>query len=263
MYEEEAGLDHHQQPDQPNDQTEHAHEHHTAHPKGHEEPDEEVKVPGGQLNDPHPPPTEGHNERHAAAMEHHHVEDFERRFWVCLILTIPVLYYSELIQGLFGYTAFQFPGSTYLPVVLSTVIFFYGGSVFLVGARQELGTLRPGMMTLISLAIVVAYLYSLAAEFVLAGDVLYFELDTLIVIMLLGHWLEMRAIGGARGALAELAKLLPDTAERVIDDHTETVTIDRLRVGDVILVRPGARIAADGEVLQGETAVNEALITGE
>lgn len=224
---------------------------------------EHVEVPGGDVEEPHPPPTVGHPERKAAAYEHHRAEEYSRRFWVSLILTVPVLAYTKLIQDLLAFTPPAFPGSQFLPVVLSTVIFFYGGSVFLRGAYQELHARLPGMMTLISLAITVAYVYSLASEFVIVGMPLYWELDTLIVIMLLGHWLELRAVGGARGALAELAKLLPDVAELVVDDRVEEVAIDRLRVGDVVLVRPGARVPADGRVIDGRSSVNEAMITGE
>ncbi|MGQ9675441.1 MAG: heavy metal translocating P-type ATPase [Chloroflexota bacterium] len=228
----------------------------------HEGP-EHFEVPGGEVEEPHPPPTVGHPERKAAAYEHHHAEDYGHRFWVTLVLTIPVLVYTELVQNPLGFTPPAFPGSQWLPLALSTAIFFYGGSVFLRGGYQELSVRLPGMMTLISLAITVAYVYSLASEFVIAGMPLYWELDTLIVIMLLGHWLEMRAVGGARGALAELAKLLPDTAELVVDERLEKVGIERLKVGDLVLVRPGARIPADGRVEEGESSVNEALITGE
>ncbi len=228
----------------------------------HNGPDH-VEVPGGDVEEPHPPPTVGHPERKAAAYEHHHAEDYSRRFWVSLILTIPVLAYTELIQDLLGFTPPAFPGSQFIPVALSTVIFVYGGTIFLRGAYQELSARLPGMMTLISLAITVAYVYSLASEFVIVGTPLYWELDTLIVIMLLGHWLELRAVGGARGALAELAKLLPDVAELVVDDRVEQVPIDRLKVGNVVLVRPGARIPADGKVVEGRSSVDEAMITGE
>ncbi|MCL5027310.1 MAG: heavy metal translocating P-type ATPase [Chloroflexi bacterium] len=220
-------------------------------------------VPGRQMEEAHPPPTSGHPERHATVHEHHDIEDFRRRFWVTMVLTLPVLFYADLIQSIFHYTAPAFPGSSLMPFILSSAIFFYGGSVFLVGAYHELAVRLPGMMTLVSLAITVAYVYSALTEFLLGGMALYWELDTLVVIMLLGHWMEMRAVGAARGALAELARLLPDTAELVSDDHVEAVSIDRLKADDVVLVRPGARIPADGEVVQGESSVNEAIITGE
>lgn len=209
----------------------------------------------------HPPPA-GPGRAH---VDHgaHMIEEFKRKFWVCLFLTIPLLAYSDLIQDLLGYTAPSFAGSQYLPFVLGSIIFFYGGSVFLRGAKDELGALRPGMMTLVALAISTAYVYSAAAEFLIGGDPLYWEMSTLVVIMLLGHWIEMRAVGAARSALAELARLLPDTAERIVDDRVEEVLLDELRVGDVVLVRPGARIPADGQVVQGESFVNESMITGE
>lgn len=144
--------------------------------------------------------------RHAVVHEAHDVEAFRRRFWVCLVLTLPVLAYSELIQDVFGFTPPAFPGSAYVPLVFASIVFFYGGGVFLAGARTELGRRSPGMMTLVSLAITVAYVYSVATEFVLPGAPLYWELATLVVVMLLGHWMEMRAVGRARGALAELAE---------------------------------------------------------
>ncbi|MHB8991063.1 MAG: heavy metal translocating P-type ATPase [Chloroflexota bacterium] len=215
------------------------------------------------MEEHHPPPTGGHPERHAAAHEGHDVAEFERRFWVCLVLTLPILYYAELPQRLLGYTAPAFPGSQYLSLVLATIIYFYGGIVFLRGAAQELSVRTPGMMTLVALAITVAYGYSVASQFLLPGMPLYWELATLVVVMLLGHWIEMRAVGRARGALAELAKLLPDTAERIVDGGTEEVPVEALEVGDLLLVRPGARVPADGVVEEGESHVNEAMITGE
>ncbi len=195
--------------------------------------------------------------------EAHKAEDFRQRFWICLLLTLPLLAYTDLVQELLDFTPPTFPGSQYVPFVLGSIIFFYGGGIFLSGARDELATLSPGMMTLVSLAITSAYSYSLATEFIFRGEPLYWELSTLVVIMLLGHWIEMRAVGSARGALAELAKLLPDTAERIVDDRTEEVRLEELEVGDHVLVRPGARIPADGRVVSGESSVNEAMITGE
>ncbi|MCL5960579.1 MAG: heavy metal translocating P-type ATPase [Chloroflexi bacterium] len=195
--------------------------------------------------------------------EAHGESEFRRRFWICLLLTLPVLVYSDLPQELFGIRAPAFPGSQYVPFVLGSIIYLYGGSVFLRGAKDELSTSQPGMMTLVALAITTAYLYSLATEFLLRGSQLYWELSTLVVIMLLGHWIEMRAVGSARGALVELAKLVPDTAERIVDDRTETVSTHALGEGDVVLIRPGARIPADGKVIAGESSVNEAMITGE
>jgi Cu2+-exporting ATPase len=185
------------------------------------------------------------------------------------VLTIPVLVYSDLLQNLLGYTAPRFPGSQYVSVVLGSVIFWYGGWVFLKGAVDELRAALPGMMTLVALAITTAYFYSLATTFgLLEGMPFYWELATLVTIMLLGHWMEMRAVDSARSALNELARLLPDTAERVVRDadgeeHIERVPVSELTVGDLVLVRPGARVPADGVVEEGESQVDESMITGE
>ena len=189
---------------------------------------------------------------------------FARPFWVSLLLAVPVLVYAELIQEVLGYTAPRFPGSDWLAPLLSSVIYWYGGWVFLVGAVGELRARRPGMMTLVALAITTAYAYSLAVTFgVVEGMPFYWELATLVTIMLLGHWLEMRAVGSARGALNELAKLLPDRAERIVDGRAEQVPVAELRSGDLVLVRPGARVPADGTVEDGRGQVDESMITGE
>jgi Cu2+-exporting ATPase len=198
-------------------------------------------------------------ERHAG----HDIDVLWRQFWVALALTIPVLVYSIGIQTLLGFRAPGFPGSEYLPFVLSTVIFFYGGTFFLKGAAEELRERTPGMMTLISLAISIAYVYSVAVTFGLPGEPLYWELSTLITIMLLGHWIEMRAVGRATGALQELARLMPDEAERISNGATEMVPVNALKKGDMVLVRPGGKIPADGTVVEGESEVNESMITGE
>ena len=189
---------------------------------------------------------------------------FARPFWVSLVLTIPVLVYAELFQALLGYKPPQFPGSAYLEFALGSIIYWYGGWVFLGGAADELRARTPGMMTLVALAISTAYFYSVAVTFGLAeGMPFYWELATLVTIMLLGHWMEMRAVGSAQSALNELAKLLPDTAERIVDSGTETVPIGALSNGDMVLVRPGASVPADGAVAEGDSQVNEAMITGE
>ncbi|HKZ24656.1 MAG TPA: heavy metal translocating P-type ATPase, partial [Acidimicrobiia bacterium] len=186
----------------------------------------------------------GGHDKHAG----HSLAMFRDRFWVSLALTVPVVFYSESIQEWFGYTAPAFPGSDWLPPVLGTVIFFYGGSPFLKGAVQEVRDRQPGMMLLIGMAITVAFVASLATTFGWFALEFWWELAALITIMLLGHWMEMRAIGQARGALAALAELLPDEAERVTEAGTETVSIAELRVGDLVLVRPGGRIPADGVI---------------
>jgi Cu2+-exporting ATPase len=195
--------------------------------------------------------------------EGHSVAMFRDKFWLSLALTIPVVLLSQDIQMWFGYTLPTFPGSEYIPAILGTVVFLYGGLVFIRGAQGELGDRQPGMMTLISLAIVVAFVTSWAGTLRLFEVEIWWELATLITIMLLGHWLEMRSIAQARGALAALAELLPDTAERVTNGGTETVPLAALAVGDVLLVRPGARVPADGIVVDGEADVDESMITGE
>lgn len=189
---------------------------------------------------------------------------FRRRFWVSLVLSIPVLYFSPFVQEVFGYTAFQFPGSTFVTPVLAVVVFAYGGVPFLRMARTELENREPGMMMLISLAITVAFVYSLASLFLPGTSSFFWELVTLIDVMLLGHWMEMRSVRQASGALDELAKLMPDTAERITDDGaTEEVPVNTLEAGDVVLVRPGASVPADGEVVEGDTSVDESMVTGE
>src|SRR5262245_58483452 len=176
--------------------------------------------------------------------EGHSVARFRDRFWLSLALTIPVVLLSPDIQQWFGYRVPDFPGSTYAGAVLGTVVFLYGGLVFLQGARGELADRQPGMMTLISLAILVAFGTSWAGTLGVFDVEIWWELATLITIMLLGHWLEMRSIAQARGALTALAALLPDTAERVTGDGTETIPLATLAVDDVVLVRPGGRIPA-------------------
>src|SRR5579884_2872490 len=201
-----------------------------------------------------------HGGRHAG----HSAAMFQRPFWISLILTIPIILYAELFQQLLGYRAPAFPGSQYIGLVLASVIYWYGGWVFLTGAVAELRTGRLGMMTLVALAITTAYVYSLAITLgVVGGMPFYWELATLVTIMLLGHWLELRAVGSAQSALRELARLLPDTAERLVDGRTEEVLVADLRQGDLVLVRPGARIPADGTVEEGRSEVNESMVTGE
>ncbi len=193
----------------------------------------------------------------------HSVAMFRDRFWLSLALTLPVVYFSEMIQEWFGYSAPSFPGSTWIPPVLGTVIFIYGGSPFLKGAVQEARDRQPGMMLLIGMAITVAFIASAATTLGWFDLDFWWELTALITIMLLGHWMEMRAIGQARGALAALAELLPDEAERVTDGETETVPSSELRVDDVVLVRPGGRVPADGEIVSGEVELDESMVTGE
>lgn len=188
---------------------------------------------------------------------------FRDKFWLSFALSIPVVVWSTEVQHWLGYRAPSFPGSNWIPPVLGTVIFFYGGLVFLRGAAGELAERKPGMMTLISLAIVVAFGASLAATFGLFAVEVWWELASLITIMVLGHWLEMRAISQASGALDALAALLPDTAERVTEAGTEAVPLAELHAGDIILVRPGGRVPVDGTVDDGGGDADESMITGE
>jgi Cu2+-exporting ATPase len=215
----------------------------------------------GHADHARPPAAHGGTEhdRHAG----HSVAMFRDRFWLSLALTIPVLIWSGDPQHWLGYTAPVFPGSALIPPVFGTAIFLYGGLVFLRGARGELADRQPAMMTLISLAITVAFVTSWAGTLGLFDVEIWWELATLITIMLLGHWLEMRSITQAQGALAALAALLPDTAERIDGEAAQTVALADLRVGDVVLVRPGARIPVDGTVVDGTADVDESIITGE
>ncbi|MCB0020583.1 MAG: copper-translocating P-type ATPase, partial [Anaerolineales bacterium] len=189
---------------------------------------------------------------------------FRDRFWVSLLLSIPVLVFSPALQGWLNYTAPTFPGSNWITPVLAVVVFVYGGLPFLQMAGWELRDRQPGMMTLISLAISVAFIYSIATLFVELGESFFWELVTLIDVMLLGHWLEMRSVRQASGALDALAKLMPDEAE-LIDEggNTRTVAVADVQTGDRLLVRPGASVPADGEVYEGSSELNEAMITGE
>jgi len=201
----------------------------------------------------------GGHDKHAG----HSVAMFRDRFWLSFALTLPVIFYSEMIQEWFGYSAPSFTGSEWIAPILGTIIFFYGGLPFLKGAVQEARDGQPGMMLLIGMAITVAFLASAATTLGWFDLDFWWELAALITIMLLGHWMEMRAIGQARGALAALAELLPDEAERVTDGGTEIVSLGDLSTGDVVLVRPGGRIPADGEIASGEVEVDESMVTGE
>jgi Cu2+-exporting ATPase len=223
------------------------------------------------------------NEPHAMEMKHagkgkqgmkgmsegeHHammVADFGRRFWVSLIISIPILLLSPLIQGFLGLQGkISFAGDLYVLFALSSAVFFYGGWPFLKGIVNELKEKRPGMMTLIAVAISTAYVYSSAVVFGVTGSVFFWELATLIDVMLLGHWLEMRSIMAASSSLEELARLMPSEAHKVMKDgSTKEVQLDELEAGDRVLVKPGEKIPADGKVVEGESSVNEAMLTGE
>jgi Cu2+-exporting ATPase len=190
---------------------------------------------------------------------------FQKRFWLSLLLTLPVLFWSEHIQGLFGYEAPAFFASGWIGPVLASVVFIYGGRVFMQGAWHELKARLPGMMVLIALAISVAFVFSWVVQIgLIDAAALWWELATLVTIMLLGHWIEMRSIHQAQGALGALAELLPDTATRIRDDKSEErVSLTKLASGDTLLVRPGERIPTDGILLSGSSDLNEAMITGE
>ena len=224
-----------------------------AHTRGGTDPDHVGPTHGGEHVD---------HEDHTDHSGHERM--FRRRFWVSLALSVPVIIFSEFIQDVFGYTAPSFPGSVWITPVLSVVIFAYGGVPFLSMARTELENREPGMMMLISLAISVAFVYSIASLFLPGTTPFFWELVTLIDIMLLGHWVEMRSVRAASGALDELAKLMPDTAERVTGSgETEEVAVSELTEDDIVLVRPGASVPSDGEVVEGESSVDESMITGE
>ena len=211
--------------------------------------------------------TAGHGMKGMGEREHHAmmIADFRRRFWVSLILTVPILALSPVIQQFLRLEGkINFPGDSYLLFVLSSVVYFYGGWPFLKGIISELKSKAPAMMTLIALAITTAYVYSSAVVFGLSGSVFFWELATLIDVMLLGHWLEMRSIAAASSALEELAKIMPSEAHKIMPDgNMKDVPLEELAVGDRVLVKPGEKVPADGVVINGETSVNEAMLTGE
>jgi Cu2+-exporting ATPase len=258
--EDHSAMDHHSMDD---------------HPHTHAAPAQEPMEHGGM----HPSGIEGasHKARsgHAVQAEHAgheaahidhrgHEQMFRQKFWISLVISIPVILFSPSIQTWFGFRMLVFPGSEWITPIFAVIVFFYGGIPFLKMAVPEIRNRKPGMMTLISLAICVAFVYSLAALFLPASMTFFWELVSLIDIMLLGHWIEMRSVRQASGALQELTKLMPDTAERILPDgKTETISTGMLDNGELVLVRPGASVPADGEVQEGNSDVNEAMITGE
>jgi Cu2+-exporting ATPase len=246
----------------------HDHSQHEQHPpapsgghQSHERP------PQRNQPDPH----RNHNghgqqpsQQHAGHDKHagHSPEIFKRRFFICLVLTLPVLYFEPMFQMWFNYQAIQFSGAEWVIPIFSTIIYFYGGWVFLKGAWFELQS-KIGMMTLVALAITVAFVYSVAVTFGLKGDSFYWESATLVDIMLLGHWMEMASVQGASNALGELAKLVPSVAHKQVNGRSEDVQVSTLVEGDLILIRPGEQVPIDGEIVEGTSNVNESFLTGE
>ncbi|WP_268036285.1 heavy metal translocating P-type ATPase [Algoriphagus sp. PAP.12] len=225
-----------------------SHDHKHEHPSNHESMDHGSHSEGGH---------EGHGNHHQ-----HMIQDFKKRFWVSLILTIPVLLFSDMIQDWLGFSI-QFESKSYVVFGISTILFFYGGWPFLKGLKEELSAKNPGMMTLIALAISVAYLYSSAVVFGLEGKDFYWELATLIVIMLLGHWMEMRSILGASKALEKLADLMPSEAHLIEGDQTKDIPASELKSGQKIVVKAHEKIPADGKIIEGESYLDESMLTGE
>ncbi|WP_084315686.1 heavy metal translocating P-type ATPase [Thalassobacillus devorans] len=245
------------------EQEEHVnHEHHDDqhHHEGHEEHGHEEI--GHHEHHEHHEGHEGGHDHH----DHDHgdmVADFKKRFYISLLLTVPILILSPMIQGFLG-VDWSFPFDQWILFGLSTIVFFYGGWPFLTGGLSELKQKNPGMMTLIGLAIFVAYGYSSLVVFGWSGKNFFWELATLIDIMLLGHWIEMRSIMGASNALEELVKLMPNEAHRVKEDgETEDVAVSKLSTGDIVLVKPGEKIPVDGVITEGKSAIDESMLTGE
>ncbi|AQS55723.1 heavy metal translocating P-type ATPase [Novibacillus thermophilus] len=237
--------------------THHQEGHHTNH-ANHEQHHEDHHDHSGHHHGDHG--GHGHGDHHE-----HMIADFKKRFWISLVLTIPILALSPMIQSFLGVgNAWRFSGDLYLLFALSTVIFFYGGWPFLSGMADELKTKQPGMMTLIALAITVAYGYSSLVVFGLKGEMFFWELATLIDIMLVGHWLEMRSVMGASRALEELVELMPTEAHLLQDDGIVTdVPIQQLQQGDRVLIKPGEKVPADGTIIKGHTTIDESMLTGE
>lgn len=207
----------------------------------------------------------GHSPGHGQMGHDHHqmmIDDYKKRFWVTLILTVPILFISPMIQDFLGYE-FLLPGNPYILFALSSVVYFYGGWPFITGFWSEVKKVAPGMMTLIAMAITVAYVYSSATVFGLQGVDFFWELATLIVIMLLGHWIEMKSVLGASKALQLLVSMMPAEAHRVKGDSIEDIPLDELLIDDIIMVRPGEKVPADGIIVEGSSYLNESMLTGE
>ena len=244
---------------------EHQHDHHGHKEMKHDQPMQEVHAEGHAHAGTMDRAMHGVPQEHAGHVDHTgHEEMFRQRFWVSLLLSIPVLLYTPMLQMWFGFMMPEFPGSQWIAPLFSVIVFLYGGVPFIQMAIPEIQNRRPGMMLLVSLAISVSFVYSLAAIFANLGEGFFWELVTLIDIMLLGHWIEMRSVRQASGALDALAKLMPDTAEHIMPDgSTHTMPVSRLKLDDLVLVRPGASVPADGVVEDGTSDVDESMITGE
>ncbi|MEO0151969.1 MAG: HAD-IC family P-type ATPase, partial [candidate division WOR-3 bacterium] len=204
-----------------------------------------------------------HKEKHDDHLDKHHghkAENFLKKFWLSLILTIPIVLYSEIFQKITGIKLPSFEGIQYIILLLGSIVFFYCGFVFILGAFREIRAKNPGMMTLIALAITSAYIYSVFAILFKIGHEFFWELTTLITIMLLGHYFEMKSISSAQKALQEIEKLLPDIVE--LEDGRK-VRLNELKLNDIVIIRPGGKIPADGIVVEGKSEVNESMITGE
>ena len=216
------------------------------------------------MSDDHKHQDHGHGGNHHDHTEHHRmmIRDFQKRFYVSIVLMVPVLALSPLIQRFFGFT-FGFSGDGIVVFVLATAIFVYGGWPFLSGLVGELKQKSPGMMTLIGLAITVAYVYSAAVTFGLEGSPFYWELATLIAIMLAGHWIEMASVLSASSALEKLAQLMPNEAHRKNGENVEDVPLSQVQTGDVLVIKPGEKVPSDGVVVKGESYIDEAMLTGE
>ncbi|MEK5400298.1 copper-translocating P-type ATPase [Paenibacillus sp. FSL K6-2859] len=236
------------------------HSHHDSHPEPHNHHQEHAQHQ--KQDHAHQGHDQGKSGHHHGNHQHH-VQEFKKRFYISLIVTIPVLIMSPMIQMFMGIDL-RFTGDTYLLFLLSTSIFFYGGWPFLAGAKDELKNKNPGMMTLISLAIVVAYVYSTSSTFGFSERDFFWELATLIDIMLLGHWIEMKSVMGASKALEELAKLMPSDAHLVgANGEITEIDVTELKKGDVVLVKPGEKVPIDGQILDGKTLIDESMLTGE
>src|SRR4030066_1728014 len=239
----------------------HEHHQHHEHMHGQHSGNDHSEIQHKQTSHQHPPE---HHQGHPGGHKNM-IGDFKKRFWISLAVTVPVLILAPMIQMLLGLgETLRFRGDGYVLFILASFIFFYGGWAFLEGMVEEFKYSRRGVMTLIAVAIITAYLYSSVVVFGLPGSVFFWELATLIDIMLLGHWIEMRSVMGASKALEKLASLMPADAHKIMADGSmKEVPLSELNLNDRVLVKPGEKIPADGEIQEGETYINEAMLTGE